>query len=150
MSAFSSRRMLCLASTASLCITLAANAAAAQAVPPSGTPAAESADTGEIIVTANKREESLNKVGLTVTAISGAMLAERKITSLQDVASIVPGLSFAPSANNTPILTLRGIGFNESSLGVYPAVSVYVDQAPLPFPVLASHAGFDLERIEVL
>ncbi|WP_309612087.1 TonB-dependent receptor domain-containing protein [Sphingomonas sp.] len=150
MSAFSSRRMLGLASTASLCITLAANVAVAQAVPPSGTSAAESADTGEIIVTANKREESLNKVGLTVTAISGAMLAERKITSLQDVASIVPGLSFAPSANNTPILTLRGIGFNESSLGVYPAVSVYVDQAPLPFPVLASHAGFDLERIEVL
>ena len=156
--AFSSRRVLCLASTASLCVTLAANAAAAQTVPPSGpsttasapTSAGQSAATGEIIVTANKREESLNKVGLTITAISGAMLAERKITSLQDVASIVPGLAFAPSANNTPILTLRGIGFNESSLGVYPAVSVYVDQAPLPFPVLGSHAGFDLERIEVL
>ena len=156
--AFSSRRVLCLASTASLCVTFAANAAAAQTVPPAGpsttasapTSAGQSADTGEIIVTANKREESLNKVGLTITAISGAMLAERKITSLQDVASIVPGLAFAPSANNTPILTLRGIGFNESSLGVYPAVSVYVDQAPLPFPVLGSHAGFDLERIEVL
>lgn len=105
---------------------------------------------GDIIVTANKREESLNRVGLTITAISGDELAQRRITSLQDVAAAVPGLAFAPSANNTPILTLRGIGFNESSLGVYPAVSVYVDQAPLPFPVLASHAGFDLERIEVL
>lgn len=105
---------------------------------------------GDIIVTANKREESLNRVGLTVTALSGDDLAQRRITSLQDVAAAVPGLAFAPSANNTPILTLRGIGFNESSLGVYPAVSVYVDQAPLPFPVLASHAGFDLERIEVL
>lgn len=102
------------------------------------------------MVTANKREQSLNKVGLTVTAISGAELAERRITTLQDVASVVPGLAFAPSVNNTPILTLRGIGFNESSLGVYPVVSVYVDQAPLPFPVLASHAGFDVERIEVL
>ena len=45
---------------------------------------------------------------------------------------------------------LRGIGFNESSLGVYPAVSVYVDQVPLSFPVLASHSAYDLERIEVL
>ena len=45
---------------------------------------------------------------------------------------------------------MRGVGFNESSLGVYPAVSVYADQVPLPFPVTASHAAYDLERIEVL
>ncbi|GLJ00358.1 TonB-dependent receptor [Sphingobium sp. BS19] len=105
---------------------------------------------GDIIVTANKREENINKVGLSITALSGEALAERKITSLQDIASAVPGLSYAASTANTPVFTLRGIGFNESSLGVYPAVSVYVDQAPLPFPVLASHSAYDLERIEVL
>lgn len=116
-------------------------------------PAVDSAsadDSGEIVVTANKREQNLNDVGLTITALSGAQLAQRGITSLADLATAVPGLSFAQSANNTPILTLRGIGFNESSLGVYPAVSVYVDQAPLPFPVLASHSAFDVDRIEVL
>ena len=124
---------------------------AGQAVEPAVVAAEFQSDAGgDIIVTANKREESLNRVGLTITAISADTLAERRITSLQDVAAAVPGLAFSPSANNTPILTLRGIGFNESSLGVYPAVSVYVDQAPLPFPVLASHAGYDLERIEVL
>ena len=42
---------------------------------------------GDIIVTANKREESLNRVGLTITAISGDELAQRRITSLQDVAA---------------------------------------------------------------
>lgn len=104
----------------------------------------------EIIVTANKREENLSKVGLSITALSGDQLAERKVVSLEDIASIVPGLAYAASTTNTPIYTLRGIGFNESSLGVYPAVSVYVDQAPLPFPVLASHSAFDLERVEVL
>jgi outer membrane receptor protein involved in Fe transport len=108
------------------------------------------ADPTEIVVTANKREENLNRVGLSVTALSQSTIAERGITSLQAVAAAVPGLSFSQSANNTPILTLRGIGFNESSLGSYPAVSVYVDQAPLPFPVLASHSAFDLQRIEVL
>ena len=105
---------------------------------------------GEIVVTANKREQNLNDVGATITAISGTALSERKISSLEDIASIVPGLAYAASTTNTPIYTLRGVGFNESSLGVYPAVSVYVDQAPLPFPVLASHSAFDLERIEVL
>ena len=104
----------------------------------------------EIIVTANKREERLNDVGLTVSVLSGDELSERSIVSLQEVAAFIPGLAFSPSVNNTPILTLRGVGFNESSLGVYPAVSVYIDQAPLPFPVLASHSAYDLDRIEVL
>jgi outer membrane receptor protein involved in Fe transport len=104
----------------------------------------------EVIVTANKREETLSKVGLTVTALSGEQLAERGVTSLQDIASIVPGLSFTASSTNTPVLTLRGVGFNDNSLGIYPAVSVYMDQAPLPFPVYGIHSAYDLERIEVL
>lgn len=107
-------------------------------------------EVNAIIVTANKREENLNDVGLTITAVSGDDLARRKITSLEDIASVVPGLAFASSTNNTPIFTLRGVGFNESSLGVYPAVSVYADQIPLPFPVTASHTAYDLERVEVL
>jgi iron complex outermembrane recepter protein len=112
--------------------------------------AAAANDESEIIVTANKREQNLNDVGLTITAIGAEALKERKITSLEDIAGIVPGLVYTPSTTNTPIFTLRGVGFNESSLGVYPAVSVYIDQTPLAFPVLASHSAYDLERIEVL
>ena len=55
--------------------------------------AQSAADDSEIVVTANKRQENINKVGLTITAIGAEALAERKITSLEDVASIVPGLS---------------------------------------------------------
>lgn len=104
----------------------------------------------EIVVTANKREQNLNKVGLSITAVSGAELADRKLSSLEDIVSIVPGLSFAPSASNTPILTLRGVGFNETSLGVYPAVTVYTDQVPIVFPAMSLHSAYDLERVEVL
>lgn len=111
---------------------------------------ADDTSVEDIIVTANKREQSANKVGITITALGGEELAKRQISSLSDVANAVPGLVFSPSTANTPIFTLRGVGFNEKALGVYPAVSVYVDQVPLPFPVLASHAAFDLERIEVL
>ena len=104
----------------------------------------------EIVVTANKREQSLEKVGITVTAITAKTLAEERITSLQDVASAVPGLTYAATTTNTPILTLRGIGYNGNSLGAYPAVSIYMDQAPLPFPVMASHSAYDLQRIEIM
>ena len=104
----------------------------------------------EVVVTANKREESVNRVGMSITPLSGDELASRGINTLEDLANVVPGLVFSPSVNGTPILTLRGVGFNESSLGVYPAVSIYVDQAPLPFAVLGRHAAFDVERVEVL
>lgn len=133
---------------------LLSSAIGAACLMPAGTAVAQgstdAAASNVIVVTANKREENLNDVGLTITAISGEALKERKLTSLSDVASVVPGLAFAPSNTGTPILTLRGVGFNESSLGVYPAVSVYIDQIPLNFPALASHAAFDLERIEAL
>lgn len=113
-------------------------------------PQAEVSDSNEIVVTANKREQNLNDVGLTISVVSGDDLKERGITSLEDIASIVPGLAYSTSTTNTPIFTLRGVGFQESSLGVYPAVSVYLDQTPLAFPILAAHSAYDLERIEVL
>lgn len=105
---------------------------------------------GDIVVTANKREQSINKVGSTIVAISGETIKELGIKSVEDVAAAVPGLAFSHSSTNTPILTLRGVGYNDGSLAVYPAVSVYLDQVPLPFPVLASHSAFDLQQIEVL
>ncbi|WP_170234980.1 TonB-dependent receptor domain-containing protein [Croceicoccus sediminis] len=104
----------------------------------------------EIIVTANKREQRLNDVGLTVQVLSGETLRERQVTSLQDIANSVPGLTYANTATNTPVFTLRGVGFNEASIGAIAAVTVYQDQAPLAFSVLASHSAYDLERIEVL
>lgn len=107
-------------------------------------------DAGEIVVTANKRAENINKVGLTIAAIGATALQERSIQSVDDIAKAVPGLSYTNSANNTPVYTLRGVGFYDTSLGSYPANSVYLDQVPLPFPILTNLTAFDLERIEVL
>ena len=104
----------------------------------------------EIIVTAQKREQSLMDVGQTLSVLGADALEKQRITKAEDLAIAIPSLTFARSDYNTPIFSLRGIGFNEASLGVYPAVSFYVDEAPLVFPVLASNATFDLRRIEVL
>ena len=118
---------------------------------PSGqVPQKTSEGLDEIIVTANKREESLNKVGLTITALGGAQLEQGHVASLEDLATAVPGLTFTQSDSNTPVYTLRGIGFYDTTLGAYPSVSVYLDQAPLSFPVLTKLTLFDIERIEVL
>ena len=105
---------------------------------------------GEIIVTANKRNESLSKVGASIAAFDNEMLQNRNIVRIEELARAVPGLALSPSTHGTPVFTLRGIGFNADSLGVYPAVSLSVDQAPMPFPVLSNHSIYDLERVEVL
>ena len=134
---------------AALAFGIATTAQAQDAANPSQTEE-EAGDSGDIVVTANKREQNLNDVGATITAISGETIENRRIMSVQDVAAAVPGLKFAESGAGTPIYTLRGIGFNEESLGVYPSVSVYTDEVPLPFPVLALRAALDLERVEAL
>jgi len=104
----------------------------------------------EVLVTANKREESINKVGLTIKALGGAQLEQQHVASLEDLAVAVPGLTFTQTDSNTPVYTLRGIGFYDTTLGAYPSVSVYLDQAPLSFPVLTTQTLFDIERVEVL
>ncbi|GGZ16948.1 TonB-dependent receptor [Novosphingobium colocasiae] len=109
-----------------------------------------SAGVGEIIVTANKREQNLNRVGLAVAAISGDTLLKERVTNVSDLARLTPGLTFAPTPTSTPVYTLRGVGFFESSLAAYPDVSLYLDQVPLPLPIMSSLTAFDLERVEVL
>ena len=104
----------------------------------------------EIVVTAEKVKQNIQNVGISVVALTASQLADRQLTSLDAIAGAVPGLNYAPSSTGTPIFTLRGVGFNNNSLGTYPDVSLYLDQAPLPFPVLASHVMFDLQQVEVM
>ena len=104
----------------------------------------------EIVVTAQKRVQSIDDVGLTITALGTGTLERQGIKSLSDLAAQVPGLSYAPTDLGTPVFTLRGVGFYDNSIGGYPTTSVYVDEVPLPFPVYTTHANLDVERVEVL
>lgn len=107
-------------------------------------------ETGDIIVTAQRRNQTLTQVGLSITAVDGETLAERNITQAEDLAKLVPGLSVSDSGFSTPIYTLRGVGVNEPSAGSSSSVAVYVDEVPLAYPVLTQGAAFDLQRVEVL
>ncbi len=104
----------------------------------------------EIIVTAAKREQSINSVGMSITAVSGDQLLDRGIRETADLVKLVPGLSASQSINNTPIYTLRGIGFNEAGLATSPSVSIYVDEIPLALNSETVATSLDLERVEVL
>lgn len=143
-----SKSTLLLASAACLPALMVAPAMA-QASPD----AEQSSDAGaaqEIIVTAQRREQSLNSVPMSVTALGGDQLRSQGISTIADLAKVVPGLTFTQSQIATPVYTIRGVGFFESTLAASPAVSVYVDEVPLPFAILTQGAALDLQRLEVL
>src|SRR3546814_10473560 len=61
---------------------------------------------GDIVVTANKREQNLSDVGLSVTALGSQALANQRIATVADLAQAPPGLTFAPTPNATPVYPL--------------------------------------------
>jgi outer membrane receptor protein involved in Fe transport len=127
---------------------MAAPAYAQTAAP--GDTAAPEAAISDIIVTAQKRSERLNDVPMSITANTADQLKFAGVSSADDLAKVVPGFTYLKSALGLPIYFIRGIGFSDTTLGVSPAVTVYVDQAPLPFSPMSRGAALDLERVEVL
>ncbi len=144
------RRINPVLATSAIAIAICSGSAKAQDVSTGTPPSATEVYSNDIIVTANKREQKLNDVGTTVAVVGGAELKSRQINNLQDLAQSIPSLSYSQAASGTPVYTLRGVGFNDSSVGAYPTVSVYLDEAPLPFSAFTRHSAFDLERVEVL
>ncbi|MFA7596941.1 MAG: TonB-dependent receptor [Novosphingobium sp.] len=104
----------------------------------------------EIIVTANKREQSINDVGVTIQAASAEALADRGISDVADLGKLVPGFVATQSTFATPVYTLRGIGLYDSTVGAAPAVAIYADQISRNFPMMSDALELDVERVEVL
>ncbi|MGQ2977793.1 MAG: TonB-dependent receptor [Sphingopyxis sp.] len=111
---------------------------------------AGSSDDSDIVVTATKRAESINDVPMSISAASGDDLAAAGIRSADDLGKIVPGFTFTRSAYSTPVYSLRGVGFYNYDIASTPTVTVYQDEAPLPFSSMTRSAAFALERVEVL
>jgi len=112
--------------------------------------AAPSSDIPEIIVTAQKREQSINDVGLTVAAVSAQQLETAGITDISELPRVVSGFSASRSNDGVPVFTIRGIGFNAVQISAAPTVSAYVDEAPLPYLAMTGGTMLDLARVEVL
>lgn len=124
--------------------------AAAQTAPETG--AAEEADTGDIIVSARRRDESLLEVPIAVTTFSGdALIAQgaQDITSLQRQTPNLT-LQVARGSNSTLIAFIRGVGQQDPLWGFEPGVGLYVDDVYIARPQGAVLDVFDVERIEIL
>ncbi|MFV8819395.1 TonB-dependent receptor [Haliea sp. E17] len=104
----------------------------------------------EIIVTAQRREQSVNDVGMAIQTFSGENLDQLHITDVGDMTALIPGFTVAQSFQGVPTYTLRGIGFNTINISAKSTVGTYVDEVAYPFPILNSGPLYDLQRVEVL
>jgi iron complex outermembrane receptor protein len=128
---------------------LAAMAAVAADNTPDNT--AEVPTIGEIVVTAQRREESNLQVGLTLTALSGDALAQQRVEQVLDLKGRVPNLDIKEQVPGAmPVVTIRGVGLNDFGAANSPSAGVYVDQVYVASIAMMAFDMFDVERIEVL
>jgi iron complex outermembrane receptor protein len=103
----------------------------------------------EVIITAQKREQTLQEVPVSVTAFSGTALVEQGAVDVRDITGQTPGLNIGGS-NTEATVFIRGVGSVAPGIGADPAVGIYVDGAPASRGTNATSAFFDVERIEVV
>lgn len=104
----------------------------------------------EITVTAQKREQSLQDVPVSVTAITGDQIHEGGITGVMDVAMETPNFTMTQFNIGEPQYFIRGIGTTLDSAGADPAVATFIDEVYIGRAGGGSMDLYDLERIEVL
>lgn len=127
-------------------------AAPALAQAPAAAPAARDTSTvTEVIVTAQRRKENLQKVPLAVSVATQQILADNNITNAQGLDEVVPSLTFKQgTANVNSTLSIRGIGTQSFSSGAEPSVSTVVDGVVYGRSGMAFQEFTDLDHIEVL
>jgi iron complex outermembrane receptor protein len=109
-----------------------------------------SAQLEEVVVTAQKREQSLQDVAVAVSAFSGEMMNNAGVVTIDDITAMTPGFAISTYNPTTPAPYIRGVGTNSSSVGDDASVGVFVDE------VYAGRAGgyradmYDVARVEVL
>lgn len=115
------------------------------------TPTAETQGLEEVVVTATKRNESIQDVPISITAVNSAQMQRLGMTSLTDVSLRVPGLNYTAMGDlKFSPTSLRGVYGGAGSAGADPAVGTYVDEVFTSQGAGNTFDLFDIERVEVL
>ena len=126
----------------------------ALAAPAGNSPGENNTGLEEIIVTAEKRESTVQATPIAMTALSAGDLTEQNITSIQDLVGAIPGISLRTAGPGQTEYEMRGLA---SSGGSVATVGFYLDETPLSASAVALNGRtvidadlFDLNRTEIL
>lgn len=112
-------------------------------------PAMAQGSLEEIVVTAQRRQQSIQEVPISLEAISGAELQKQGFRVIEDLASFSPSVEVAESLH-TQSLTVRGMGNNTANMSIEQSAPIFVDGIQFGRPSMTKGAFMDLERVEVL
>ena len=104
----------------------------------------------EIVVTAQKTEQSLQEVPISVTAIDGEFVQQAGLTDLGDIVRYAPNVQYNESASLFASFNIRGFATPPLGLGLEPSVGLVIDDVPYGRSTYAQDAVFDLDRLEIL
>ena len=111
----------------------------------------EASTIEEIIVTAQKRAQNIQDVGLTINAFSGEDLESLGFDEPRDLMFHTPGMIVSYSVgSNLPNFALRGVGLNDFAPNNSSPVAVHVDEVYQSYSAFLNFGLFDMERVEVL
>ena len=113
-------------------------------------PEQEIVGLGEVIVTAQKRQQSLQDVPLSVSAFSGEFLKESRLGDMRGLVDFTPGFSGRTEDGFTDALAMRGIATNDFGIGGDPSVAIFVDGTWSGRTGGVTTAFYDIERAEVV
>lgn len=125
-----------------------AKVAHAQAQAPSTAASPDSTTFEEVVVTAQRREDRLQDVSLSISAVSGKALAQTPVSNLADIQSSVPNVNISPR-NSSGVVAIRGIGFDVLTAGAEGSVAIHTDGVYQSRPTGALASLFDVERVEI-
>ena len=105
----------------------------------------------EVIVTAEKRDESLQTISQAVTAITESEIENKNITSFVDLTAVVPGVTVAKNEGYKTVISIRGVGneTNQNAIAA-PSVAYHMDGVFIASPFSLQTDFVDIERIEIL
>ncbi len=144
--------LVALATAAAFPTAVIGQEASPPVTPPNTVNAEPTTDTGQlqdIVVTAQRRSQNLERVPISVAAISGAALETRGIEAVTDLGTSISGLVFQ-RINGIVLPFLRGVGNTGNAAGNEPSVATYVDGVYYPRAISSFFDLKNIERVEVL
>ena len=111
----------------------------------------KSAALDEITVTAQRREQSLQDIGVAVTAFSTDDITDMGFTQARDLAGQTPSLSIANAqSESVPIFAIRGVGLDDYNINNSSSVAIYVDDVFASSPAFLNFQLMDIKAVEVI
>lgn len=144
-------RSTMLSGAAGLAVALAVPAFAADTAPQAAEDSADAQEGGlnEIIVTAERRQQSLQEVPISATVLDADDISRKGVTNISDIQQVAPSIAIN-TFNRSTFINIRGVGIAQSAPTSNPGVAFYIDGQLIPHEQFIGQNFFDIASIEVL